>query len=376
MKIQCKLILLLLLIGIICISFGNFQPVWAGDPPYPESPLIASITWHWDTYVRLALGSDLWPVTWAADGNIYCSWGDGVGFGAVDFDEQWGPDRASLGFSRIEGYPPNFTTANVWGGKNAENPATFDGKAAGMLSVNGTLYAWINIQNTPNHWDYQLAWSSNFGATWQKESWKFPGGLGNFFPQAFLNFGKDYAGARDNFVYFYGRTWGNTWIDGTPVHLGCVEKDKIKDRSAYKFFIGLDGDGKPLWTADINERQPVFVDPNGILTVSVVFNSALNRYIMTASHGNLVGKLGVFDAPEPWGPWTTVAYYEDWGGFGDRTALFYHCPTKWISSDGKTMWCIFSSNKELDSFNLVKATLTLKTQAPWPPAKLRIMKSE
>ena len=213
----------------------------ASDPPYPPSLVIESITWDFANIVRLALGSDLWPVTWASDNNLYVSWGDGVGSGAADFKEQWGPDRASLGFSRIEGPPTTFKLTNVWGGKNAENPATFRGKSAGMLSVDGTLYAWVNLQNDkwPNV-DKTLAWSYNLGATWQRASWVFPAGAGNFKPGTFINFGRDYAGARDNFVYFRGQKQG----DGNNGYMGRVLKNNLKDRGRYEFYSGLDSKWK------------------------------------------------------------------------------------------------------------------------------------
>lgn len=330
------------------------------DSPYPKSPVIESIKWEFTNIIRLALGSDLWPVTWAADDNIYTSWGDGVGFGAIDWKEQGGKDRSSLGFSRIEGMPPNITAINVWGGKNPENPATFDGKSPSIISVDGTIYGWLNIQNDPNFWDYQLIWSSNLGKTWHKANWKFSSGRGKFFPQSFLNFQKDYTGSRDDFVYFYGREWGDKFSDGVAVFLGRVNKEKIKNRNAYEFFMGLDLNRRPQWTTDINRRKPVLMDQNGIITSSVIFNQAIKRYIMTTCRG-MVGQLGIFDAPEPWGPWTTIAYYNNWGGF-EGAGLFYHFPTKWISSDGKTMWCIFSSTGKLDSFNLIKATLKIKKE--------------
>ena len=81
--------------------------------------------------------------------------------------------------------------------------------------------------------------------------------------------------------------------------------------------------------------------------------------------------MGIFEAPEPWGPWYTVAYYNNWGNCKskDGHALAWSFPTKWISPDGLTMWCIFSGNqhrsalpdgaREFDRCNIVKATLNL-----------------
>jgi hypothetical protein len=32
-------------------------------PPYPPSPVIEDITWHMDTHITAAPGSDIWPIT-------------------------------------------------------------------------------------------------------------------------------------------------------------------------------------------------------------------------------------------------------------------------------------------------------------------------
>ncbi|MEW6570094.1 MAG: hypothetical protein AB1390_02795 [Nitrospirota bacterium] len=340
-------------------------------PPYPPSRVVESIGWDFDNIVRKAPGSDLWPMTWAVDDKLYTSWGDGVGFGATNYIEQWGSDRVSLGFARIEGSPTDFKATNVWGGKNAEHSASFGGKCAGLLSVDGVLYAWINVQNG-NPPDIKLGWSEDYGAHWQLSTWEFSK-YGTFFPSTFLNFGKDYAGARDENVYVYGGKWIYAQGAGEDVFLASVNKNRIKDRTAYEFFKGMDASGNPMWASNINERRPVFTDPNGVGNsglAHVVYNPGIKRYLLTAGHrsprsdsvDNEIGRLGIFDAPEPWGPWTTVAYYENWGGFGKGPALGYAIPTKWISADGKTIWVAFSSTGELDSLNLVRASLTLKNR--------------
>ena len=175
---------------------GKIQPHTHSEiekSPYPPSPVIQSVEWDWsaDRHAEVGKGSDLWPVTWAADDNLYTAWGDGGGFGG---DNTVG--RVWLGFGRMEGMPPDFR--------------------------------------------------------------------------------------------------------GTK-------------------------------------------------------------------------QLGIFDAPNPWGPWTTVAYYSDWGGYqsGEGAyALGWDFPTKWMSEDGKTMWCVYSGSDRggtlpdgariLDRFHIAKATLKLR----------------
>ena len=78
----------------------------------------------------------------------------------------------------------------------------------------------------------------------------------DFFPATFLNYGKNYAGARDKYVY----TYGGPWMSGVHHHLARAGQDKIKDRAAFEFFQGLDAEGHPVWTPQICRRRPVFRD--------------------------------------------------------------------------------------------------------------------
>ena len=84
--------------------------------PYPPSRVIERITWHWETYQNAAPGSDLWPVTWGIDDNLYAAWGDGGGFGGTD---QKG--RVALGFARIDGPPERFIGTNLNGGNSCRS---------------------------------------------------------------------------------------------------------------------------------------------------------------------------------------------------------------------------------------------------------------
>jgi hypothetical protein len=100
----------------------------------------------------------------------------------------------------------------------------------------------------------------------------------------------------------------------------------------------------------------------------VAYHPLLKRYLL-ASYRVGPGQLGIFDAPQPWGPWTTVAYCEDWGNMkNDGHGLNCDFPQKWISDDGRTMWCVFSvygagaktGVQAHDRFNVVKVSLTMK----------------
>jgi hypothetical protein len=352
--------------GIVVLFAPHSSRAGSSEAPYPASRIVQSITWDWTTHRTAAIGSDLWPVTWGPEGHLYVAWGDGGGFGGSDTDA-----RVSLGFGRIENGPGDFRGVNVNGGKTPEHAASFPkkGKTAGILFVDGTLYANINLQD--GHWpnvDHVIAWSTNLGATWGQAPWRFPKGAGRFQPARFLNFGQNYTGVPptlEGYVYLYGPKQPAA---GQPkeLFLTRVPKKQLLERAAYEFFSGCDAGGKSQWSRE--QMQPVFTDQNGVAIGGIVYNPALKRFLLTSFHTG-PGQLGVFEGPAPWGPWSTIGYYEDWGGMGPAgEGLTCEFPQKWMSSDGLTLWSIFSvygpdakrGVTAHDRFNLVKATLVLK----------------
>jgi len=337
--------------------------------PFPPSPVIERIEYDWGTHRREATGSDNWPMTWADDGHQYTAWGDGGGFGG---DNKKG--RVLLGVARIEGGATNYTGTNVWGGFQPEHPAQFDGKSYGILSVDGVLYMWVASQPAKHLRSCQIASSRDHGATWRPAEWEFRYEDRLCVP-TFLNFGRDHAGARDGYVYSYyiHPTWGPgesaTGNYGFDVHkpgrlyLSRVPKDAILDRARYEFFAGNDPAGKPRWTADVRGKRPVFENPEGVgWNVSASYNAGLRRYLVATEHtATHVGKFGLFDAPEPWGPWTTVAYDEAWGeGHVEVSGFFWSFPNKWVSADGTRFTMVFTGKNSNDSWNTVAGRFVLK----------------
>ncbi len=345
------------------------EPVASLPSPYPPSAVFRNLTWRWETHRTAALGSDLWPVTWGPDGHLYAAWGDGGGFGGSDTD-----GRVSMGFARIEGGPQDFRGINVNGGKQPEHPASFPqkGKTGALLFVNGTLYASINLQD--GRWpevNHVLAWSTDRGTSWNRAGWMFAKGVGNFYPAKFLNFGRDYTGVPkdlEGFVYVFGPRQAARVGDEKDLFLARVPKERIRERNAYEFFGGLGENGAPQWAAETGRMKPVFSDSNGVTSPTVVWLPAQRRFLLTTFHTG-PGQLGIFDGPTPWGPWTTVAYYPDWGRMGSvGEGLSCDFPEKWMSADGLTLWCVFSVYGDgakqgvhaHDRFNLVQAHLELK----------------
>ena len=333
-----------------------FEPL-AGAilPPCPPSPVIAGIEWAPSArimrqcYMRGTDGSDNWPCTWADDDALYTAWGDGWGFerGVV-------PEKLSMGVSKVVGDPPEHV------GENVRSNAEFAGmgrrgkKASGMLMVEGVLYMWVrNANGDGKH--CQLGRSRDHGQSWNWADWKFEE-LGYC---TFLNFGKNYAGAHDDYVYVYSHDHPSAYVAADRMILARVPKDAVTTRDAYEFFTGLDQEGRPCWSADIAERGAVFTHKHRCLRSGVSYDAGLGRYLwwhqlpnhMTDPRTRFYGGFAVYDAPEPWGPWTNVYYTKLWDVGPGETGCF---PTKWMSEDGTNVHLVFSGN---DTFAVREGTL-------------------
>ena len=96
--------------------------------------------------------------------------------------------------------------------------------------------------------------------------------------------------------------------------------------------------------------------------LSVSHNAPLGRYLLSTEHTETHrGKLGIFDAPHPWGPWTTVAYYENWGqGHVPVNTFYWNFSNKWLNSDGTHFSLIFTGRKENDSWNVLRGSFIQK----------------
>ena len=323
--------------------------------PYPPSPVIQGV--HWapkESIVRKARGSDTWPLTWADDDALYTAYGDGQGFDPPV------PEKLSLGFARVVGPPEDFTGINI---RSATGERKGDGakgqKASGMLMVGGVLYMWVR-----NAGNSRLAWSSDHAKTWTWCDWRFETSFGC---PTFLNFGKDYAGARDDYVYIYSPDGDSAYRAADRMVLARVPKGRITERGAYEFFKGLGEGGMPLWTGDIAGRGAVFDHPGGCYRSAVSYDAGLKRYLwcqtLPGGDARFRGGFGIYDAPEPWGPWTTAYFTEEWDVGPGETCSF---PTKWMSADGKTVHLVFSGD---DCFSVRRATLEVARPGTIPARK-------
>ncbi len=329
----------------------------ANAAPYPPSTVITDLKWApQETIIRRARGGDNWPMTWADDDALYTAYGDGNGF------EPFVPEKLSVGLAKVTGGADDFQGRNLSAPtmeRKGDGPA--GPKASGLLMVDGTLYLWA--RNTTNS---QLAWSRDHGVTWSWADWRFTQSFGC---PSFVNFGRNYAGARDGFVYVLSPDANDAYTPADHLIMARVPLGRIREHAAYEFCAGLEGDGAVRWTPHLAQRGPIFTHPSACHRPKLDFHAALHRYLLVmpiatpASHEadgrvdtRFVGGLAVYDAPEPWGPWSTVFHTERWDVGPGESASF---PTKWTSADGYTLHLVFSGN---DHFSVRQATLT--TVAP------------
>src|SRR5262249_41224131 len=145
-------------------------------------------------------------------------------------------------------------------------------KASGMLCVDGMLYLWAR-----NAGNAQLAWSADHGQTWQWADWKFTMSFGC---PSFLNFGRNYGGARDGFAYVYSPDADSAYRTADRLVLARAPTKRLRERDAWEFFAGLDDIGQPRWTRDIAERRGIFAHSGHCYRSNVTWNSALHRYLL------------------------------------------------------------------------------------------------
>lgn len=331
-------------------------PETPAAPPYPLSPVIAGIDWApKESITRQAKDGDNWPLTWADDDALYTTWGDGTGF--VPKVEK----KLSLGFARVTGGPSDFTGVNVRSPDEQLGQGRAGKKGWGMLGVEGVLYLWLGHADNQGGMA-QLAWSRDHAKTWTFADWKFA----EFGMMGFVNFGKNYAGARDAFVYAYSHDHPRADTPADRFILLRAPKDKLTQRESWEFLVKLDAKGQPVWSRDIHARGAVFEHRDACLRSAMTYCAPLRRYLWwqhlpqppgaSNDRGDtrFTGGFAIYDAPEPWGPWTTAFFTGQWDtGPGEHGDF----PSKWMSADGLTLHLVFSGD---DAFSVRQAKLRLR----------------
>ena len=219
----------------------------SNETPYLKSPFISNLIWAPPNSITAkASGSDNWPITWADNGKLYTAYGDGWGF------EPKSDRKLSLGFAVVEGSPDDFKGKNIFSPDQQFGQGKSGKKASGLLMVDGVLYMWARNADS-NGSGSRLAWSEDHGKNWEWADWQFK----EFGYPTFINYGKNYSGARDTYVYAVSHDNPSAYECADHFVLMRVARKKILDRNSYEFFRQFDSNGNPVWTSDITEKGEV-----------------------------------------------------------------------------------------------------------------------
>ncbi len=385
------------------------QVAFAAVPPHRFAGVVRSLRRRDDTILRLPTIGDGYKMTWTADGQQLTVVNDGAGW--IDPPDRFfkrslwsigGDGPPNLVARLVEGYP------TVEQSQEPEEAPHYHGH--GLLAVRGRIYQFLSAldqaKDRPRHWTTaKLVYSEDGGRSWRNqdgsvpvrwEAWEeqakekfafFNEPDGCFSLLTILQMGQDYRANHDGYIYVYG-TNGN--VDGrmNELMLFRVGIDQILDRRAYRFFAGLQPDGRPRWSESLDDRQPVHVFPRGWVNAtnlfpgdlvvetwlpSVVYNQALDIFMMVsagngcADDGTEFGKpsyLGFWVSLTPWGPWRQVHEDRAWAPGGDPLARAYspQIGPMWISPDGKSFWLAWCDLKGVR--DIAQAMYNSETESP------------
>ncbi len=339
---------------------ARFQ--WIGDEiPYPppapgeDAKVLGPVKKYFEK-AGYQIHGDTYPMTWADDDEIYASAGD----------PNWGGKNDGLDVEIFSGMPPHYTITRVnrmsdylgYGGSGV--------KPSGMICVRGVLY--LAAQNllgdkppaygakSQHGSDASIFSSRDHGKSWapsikELKQPMFPGNL--FGGPAFINNGRDNAGAPDDYIYAVST---EQWDNGSHLRVGRVPADRIQDAAAWEWIADLRNDVHPRWTHDLKQAVPVLTDERHISLPDMVYIASIKRYVLltwrlykdySPDDGT---ELMIYDAPHPWGPFTLVHHEAIWESV-DMTPYCPRLPLKWLreTPEGLVGWIQFSGSYRKNS---------------------------
>lgn len=376
------------------------------DPVPADCPFEPSARWHGVHFTGrhsdYHTGDTFYP-SWAADGNLYSPWTDGVTDGVKSGSGDKLKQGATTGHAVMIGddplhleirntSPPKEAWAEPYRGRYPCGSLVHKGiwyygtyclgpKAKHIH--NGFTWNWPNLGPMPG---FQI--SRDLGKTWEAsphtpekplfpEPAEFLGPVKMGAPK-FVDFGKDMEHSPDGKAYLIamgaeahdpkprpsiqpgppgtphvpapednsGFANGNlSWVSADQAYLARVTPtpETINDLKAYEFFAGHDAGGNPVWTPDFSRIKPLIEWNNHMGCVTATYVPGLKKYLMCVTDGwPTVARMNsyILEADSLTGPWKMVAYLKDFG----EQAYFLNLPSKFIRADGETLWLCYSAN--------------------------------
>ena len=246
------------------------------------------------------------------------------------------------------------------------------GKSRSILALDGTLNVFVTRGSTYQGYAEARLYTTPLGASrWTRADWAFTRTdnvplLSPHIVQA----GRNHADSE--FVYAYATRYAPFKDyglhkgpgDAGEIHLLRAAKGAdLTRREAWRFYAGAGAGGAPAWSARQADSKAVLRDRAAVgWNNSGICVKALGRYLLITQHEDRsAGKLGVFEVPNAWGPWSTVWY----GTLANAakgvpaTSFFAAFLANSFTQGGTRFTFTFTGNDALDSFNAVDGRFTL-----------------
>jgi hypothetical protein len=360
------------------VGDGSAWPTFIPDDcPLPRSSILDGIrfTGRHSNYTK----ADYWNMSWAADGHLYASCGDGPGI--------W-----NAGLYRIEGDSPEalgFTELGNFNIKKGQREGRRYGSC--ILVKDGVcFYGFEDGWNTSADVGLGRFWGFAHARTYDRvggdltelrddrwrmkadSGWAYPDGLygavrpGGFFDEPaginrirgprFVDFGRELEHSPDGFAYMtaHGSECGKPpeWANGDSIFLMRAQPtiEGITRPAGWEFFAGHAATGQPIWRPSSHAARPLITWPDRLGSATVTYVAPLRRYLMCVAplvlkdNDGPIGKLYsasglmLLEAERLTGPWRIFQYL---GNFGPN-AYVMSLPSKFIARDGRTAWLLYS----------------------------------
>jgi len=275
-----------------------------------QSPVVSSVNVDGLPVEPFPSDGDLWLSTWADDNNIYSGWGDGRG----PLNDAGSIPWVDCGIVKLTGNLPDLKPQAQYR-QDETPPLALNDKPSSLIYMDSCLYGQFHSPLGDARIGY-LSASKDYGIHWKRigyfdENEKQPveaspwlrKNNSPFRCMFFINMGRNYDLNTDGFVYALGIGTEWHWM-GLRVFLTRVKRENIAKYDRYEYFAGYTKNEKPKWSSDQSMAKPV----KGPITFgqgSAIYHPGIKRYLFMTD-------FDVFDAPNPWGPWTYAGSWTTW----------------------------------------------------------------
>jgi hypothetical protein len=368
------------------------QDIFPHDCPLPRSQLLNGLQYTGRMTVRE--GADTWYPTWAADGNLYTPFADGVVKGqrsncnrhesmtfepGIESNPRSGHGFVSTcGSAVLSGDDPFDLRIETREPLLFHTPRFHGQYPCCSFHHRGIWYYatyYVHRWLTPSgkRTTYELGPVPGFrisrdgGATWEPltrddrnplfpERGRVVGGKTpiRFGAPHLVDHGRENEHAPDGKLYVIGHGSSDpegvsNWLVGDELFVARVDPspETINEPAAWEFLAGSHH-GNPQWTHDFSKMEPIVRWPGCCGIVNATWVPRLQRYLMFVSTGPEDGgedhyNTWIAEAPTLAGPWSLVDW---WPEFGSR-GYFVCMPSKFLKPDSDRAIVFWSANWEM-----------------------------